>query len=235
MEVQDFAPHMLLARLVFKEPSPTVIDRRGALIAKLRDTLETAEFSIEGAAVEASSPDRRRRYRIGTAQVLASVENFDELQDVQNELSEFFKFALDQIEHPRIAQINVRTYDMAPTDSFGELRDAMAASLGAPKRRLAEVVGKPLSDAGWMMEFLDGDPRITTRFGPMRLEQIKTLLRDQRDDRYPAECLFLELDYLQTSEDLDVDRALARFSSCIESNRKLLRRMADWLKEALNA
>lgn len=235
MEVQDFAPHMLLARLLFKEPSPAVIDQRGALIATLRDTFGASEFSIEGAAVEALGSNRCWQYRIGTAQVLASIENFDELEEVRNELSKFFKLALGRLESPRIAQIHVRTYDMAPTDSFSELRDALATALAAPRQHLADVVGKPLSDAGWVMEFHHGDPHITIRFGPMKIEQIKKLQRDQRDDRYPEECLFLELDSLQTNGDLDDGQALARLPGCIESNRKLLRRVTDWLTEALSA
>lgn len=235
MEVQDFAPHMLLARLVFRESSPVVIDQRGALIATLRNEFEATQFAVENAAVEAFGEHRSTQYRVGTAQVLASAENFDERQQVQADLERFFKLALTRVGGPRVAQIEVRTYDMAPTDSFEELRDALAGSLVAPTQRLAEVVGRPLSDAGWVMEFLDGDPRITMRFGPMKSEQIKTLLRDQRDDRYPEQCLFVELDCIQGGEDLDVDRALARLSECIESNRRLLRRVSDWLTEALSA
>ncbi len=186
-------------------------------------------------AIEAFGGHTSAQYRIGTAQALASVENFDELEEVQADLMRFFKLALARLGGPRVARVEVQTYDMAPTDSFEELRDTLARSLIAPAQRLAEVVGKPPSDAGWVMEFLGGDPRITMRFGPMKAEQIKKLLRDQRDDSYPEQCLFLDLDYVHAGEDLDADQAPARLSACVESNRRLLRRAADWLTGALNA
>jgi hypothetical protein len=209
MEVQDFALHMLLARLVFKEATPSVVDQRGALIAALQEEFASMEFTVESAAVEVFGEHRSTQYRIGTAQAVASVENFDDLEDVRRDLNRFFLLALTRLEGPRVSQIEVRSYDMAPTDSFDALRDALAASLVAPAPRLAEVVGKPLSDAGWIMDFLGGDPAVRMRFGPLRIEQVKTLLRDELDDRYPEQCLFLDVDYTETDEDLDPDQALA--------------------------
>jgi len=233
MELQDFAPHLLLAQVVFKEPSPAVIDQRGAWITTLGEKFGATEFSAEAAAVEAFSEDKRKQYRVGTMQVVASVENFDEIERVGKELGEFVDVALTRVNRPRVAQVRVKTYDLAPTDSFDELRDALAASLLTPTQKLAEIVGKPMSDVGWVMEFLGSNPNITVRFGPMKIDQIKTMLRDERDSQYPEQFLFLDLDYLQEGEDLDVDQAVARLAKGIESNRHVVRHVADWLRETL--
>lgn len=233
MEVQDFAPHMLLAQLVFKEPSPTVIDQRGAWIATLRDEFGAAEFSAEGAAVEAFGEHRREQYRVGTMQVAASTENFDEIEDAEEKIRRFVELALDRAERPHLAVVRVRTFDLAATDSFGELRDALAASLGVARGELADVVGGGLSDAGWVLEFTDANPNITLRFGPMKANQIKTFLRDQRDSQYPGEFLFLDVDYAHTDQDLDSEQAVARLAHSIDSNRKVVHRVANWLTEKL--
>jgi hypothetical protein len=233
MELQDFAPHFLVTQLVFKAPSAAVIDQRGAWIATFRDEFGATEFAAEAAAVEAFSDDRCEQYRVGTAQVVGSIENFDDIVVAGAKLGQFVALALDRVERPHVAQIRVRTFELAATDSFAELRDALGESLGTPRGELAEVVGRPMTDAGWVLEFTDANPRVTLRFGPMKASQIKTVLRDQRDSQYPGEFLFLDVDYVQTDEDLDPEQAVARLSSSIESNRKLVQRVANWLVEKL--
>jgi len=229
MELQDFSPHLLVAQLAFKEPSAAVVDQRGAWITTFRNDFGATEFVAEAAAVEAFSDDRREQYRVGTAQVVGSIENFDEITEAGQKLGRFVELALDRVERPQIAQVRVRTFELAATDSFAELRDALGEALGAPRGELAEVVGGPMSDLGWVLEFTDANPNVTLRFGPMRASQIKTFLRDQRDSQYPGEFLFLDVDYVQADEDLDPEQAVARLASSIESNRRLVHRVANWI------
>jgi hypothetical protein len=229
VELQDFAPHLLVAQLAFKEPSAAVIDQRGAWITTFRNDFGATEFVAEAAAVEAFSEDRCEQYRVGTAQVVGSIENFDEIAEAGEKLGRFVELALDRVERPQIAQVRVRTFELAATDSFSDLRDALGEALGAPRAELAEVVGGPMSDLGWVLEFTDADPRVTLRFGPMKASQIKTFLRDQRDSQYPGEFLFLDVDYVQSDEDLDPVQAVARLASSIESNRRLVHRVAKWI------
>jgi hypothetical protein len=233
MELQDFAPHLLVTQLVFKNPSAAVIDQRGSWIATLRDEFGASEFAAEAAAVEAFSDDQREQYRVGTAQVVGSIENFDEFEAAGDKLGRFAERALDRLEQPHVAQVRVRTFELAATDSFAELRDALGEALGTPRGELADIVGRPMTDAGWVLEFMDGSPLITLRFGPMKASQIKTFLRDQRDSQYPGEFLLLDVDYAQTGEDLDPVQAVERLASSIESNRKLVHRVTKWLAEKL--
>jgi len=233
MEIQEFAPHVLIAQLVFKTQTPAVIDQRGALMAMLQEEFSAGEASGELAAVEAFSEDRREQYRVGTAQVMASSENFDELDDAGEKISRFADVTLRRLGRPHVGLVRVRTFDLAATASFEELRDALAATFGAPRGELAEVVGQPMSDAGWVFEFTDGQPNVTLRFGPMRASQIKAFVRDGRDSQYPAEFLFLDVDFAHPEEDLDSDQAVERLKRSIESNRKVVRRVTDWLREKL--
>jgi hypothetical protein len=136
MEVQDFAPHFLLAQLVFKDTSPAIIDQRAAWITTLRDEFGATEAQAELAAVEAFTEDRTEQYRVGTAQVLASIENFEEIETAGEKLARFAEVALDRIERPHIAQLRVRTFDLAATDSFEDLRDTLADALAAPRAEL---------------------------------------------------------------------------------------------------
>ncbi|HXA54017.1 MAG TPA: hypothetical protein VNV37_03990 [Solirubrobacteraceae bacterium] len=235
MELQDFAPHLLVTQLVCTNPSAAVIDQRGKWIATLRDEFGATEFAAEGAAVEAFSDDRREQYRVGTAQVVGSIENFDEIKAAGDKLGRFVERALDRLERPHVAQVRVRTFELAATDSFAELRDALGDALGTPRGELADIVGRPMTDAGWVLEFMGGSPLITLRFGPMKASQIKTFLRDQRDSQYPGEFLFLDVDYVQTGEDLDPAQAVERLATSIESNRRLVHRVAKWLTEKLNS
>ena len=197
------------------------------------DEFGAAEFSAEGAAVEAFGEHRREQYRVGTMQVVASTENFDEIEDAGERIGRFVALALDRVERPHLAVVRVRTFDLAATDSFEELRDTLAASFGVARGELADVVGGRLSDAGWVLEFADANPNITLRFGPMKASQIKTFLRDQRDSQYPGEFLFLDIDYAHTDQDLDPEQAVAQLGKSIDSNRKVARRVANWLAEKL--
>jgi hypothetical protein len=233
MELQEFAPHMLLAQLVFKTPTPAVIDQRGALMAMFQEEFDASEANGEPAAVEAFSEDKREQYRIGTAQVMASSENFDELDAAGEKISRFAEIALGRLGHPNVGLVRVRTFDLAATASFEELRDALAATFGASRGELAEIVGQPMSDAGWVFEFTDAQPNVTLRFGPMKASQIKTFVRDGRDSQYPAEFLFLDVDFVHPKEDLDPDQAVVRLQHSIESNRKVVRRVTDWLTEKI--
>jgi hypothetical protein len=231
MELQDFAPHLLFVQLVFKEQSPAVIDQRAKWITTLRDDFGAAECTAEAAAVEAFSGDKREQYRVGTAQIVASVENFDDVHEASEKLGQFARTALDRLERPQVAHLRVRTIDLAATDSFEGLRDALAEGFSVPRGEVADLVGSPMSDAGWVFEFTDGNPQVTFRFGPMRASQIKTMLRDQRDDQYPAEFLFLETDYVQNEVDLDLDEAVDRLAANIDNERTIVHRVAHWLTE----
>ncbi len=229
MEVQDFAPHFLLAQLVFKTTTPAIVDHRGAWVATLRDEFGATEAEVEPAAVEAFSEDKREQYRVGTAQVVASIENFEEIDAAGEKIARFAKLALERIDETKVAQIRVRTFDLAATDSFGELRDALADALTAPGAELADLGGSGLSDVGWVFEFTDGNPKITLRLGPMRASQIKEFLRDQRDSQYPGEFLFVDVDYVHAGEDLSPEQAVMRLTQDIEGNRKAVRRVSNWL------
>jgi hypothetical protein len=233
MEIQEFAPHMLLGQLVFKAPTPAVIDQRGSLMAMLQEEFDATETNGEPAAVEAFSEDQREQYRIGTAQVIASTENFDELDVAGAKIGRFAEVGLDRLGQPNVSVVRVRTFDLAATASFAELRDALAASFGTPRGELAGVVGQPMSDAGWVFEFADGQPNVTLRFGPMTASQIKRFVRDGRDSQYPAEFLFLDVDFAHTEQDLDAEQAIERLAHSIESNRKLVGRVTDWLRDKL--
>ncbi len=233
MEIQEFAPHMLLTQLVFKTQTPAIIDQRGALMAMCREEFDAGEANSELAAVEAFSEDKREQYRIGTAQVVASYENFDELDVAGEKLSRFAEVALDRLGRPTVGLVRVRTFDLAATASFEDLRNALAATFGAPRAELAEVVGQPLSDAGWVFEFADGQPNVTLRFGPMKASQVKAFVRDGRDSQYPAEFLFLDIDFAHPEVDLACDQAIERLKHSIASNRKVVRRVTDWLTEKL--
>jgi len=233
MELQEFAPHALVAQLVFKTPTPAVIDQRGTLMTMLQDEFDAGVANGEPAAVEAFSEDKREQYRIGTAQVMASSENFDELDAASEKISRFAGVALGRLGDPNVGLVRVRTFDLAATGSFEELRDTLAAAFGAPRGELAEIVGQPMTDVGWVYEFTDSQPNVTLRFGPMKASQIKTFVRDTRDSQYPAEFLFLDVDFAHPKEDLDPDRAVARLQHSIESNRKVVRRVTDWLTEKI--
>ncbi len=196
--------------------------------------LKLAGVNIHPTAAEVRSEDGRDRYRIGVAQALAMLGNFDKVEDAIERARGFFEMALDRLGGPGVGRLNVHTVDVAPADSFELVRDRLAEILlGGHARTLGGAVGAPLSDMGWSAEFEDTNRKVTVRLGPMQSEQLDELLEEQDADA-PPNMLFLDVDSeLQITERGGRD-AIDSWAKAVEMHRAMTTRMGDWLREVLN-
>jgi hypothetical protein len=233
VELQDFAPQHLYSQLVFAEPEASILDRRGATTKAMREHLKLSNYTLHPTAVEVASDDNRNQYRIGIAQVFASLMSFDDFAGASSQTRGFLEMALEHLQNPGVAELNVRTYDIAPTDSFEQLRDSLIAGLAPGAKGLISTVGVPLTDAGWVFEFNDQNSAVSVQLGPMLGGQLEVMLRDQGSGSYPPNALFLSVDSKLRREDAKSPDAVDWWSRAVEGNRKRVARIGEWLREMM--
>ena len=95
MELQEFAPHLLISQIRLRTPVPTFFDSRGALIAELRDLLDVPEWSYNQDGIDVFSTDGRELFRVRSAEIYASFENFDDFQTATARTRSFIERVLD--------------------------------------------------------------------------------------------------------------------------------------------
>jgi hypothetical protein len=234
VELQDFALQHLYSRLAFADTEGSVLDRRGATAKAMGDHLKLSNVVLQPTAAEIRSDDGRDQYRIGVAQIYASLHNFDDFDGARDRTRDFFEMATKYLENPSVNSVTVRSYDIAPVDSFEDLRDELTATLVGDIQVLRDAVGVPLADAGWVFEFKDAHANVGVRFGPMESAQLQAMLEDEQGEGYPSYVLFLEV-LRDLSSDSPKTDPLDWWSRAVEANRGMTKRIGDWLRRELGS
>jgi hypothetical protein len=233
MELQDFALQHLYSQLGFAESQPAVVDTRGSTAKAMQKHLGLTNASLQPTAAEVSSDDGRDHYRIGIAQTYASLMNVDDLAQAKEQTDGFLKMAMEHLQKPAVAALNIRTFDIAPADSFEDLRDALRRGLTPAAPGLIDAVGVPLSDLTWVFEFKDQDTAVSVQFGPMENEQLRAILQDPDGADYPDNALFLSVDTKLRHKDGNSQDPLEWWDRSVEAHRKKAGRIGEWLREGI--
>jgi hypothetical protein len=219
--------------MAYAETVGSVLDERGGIATEITKHLGKLTVMLDATAAELRSEGERNRYRIGIAQIYASLMGFDDLDVARSEVRDFLELALALTGEPTLRSMNVRTFDVAPADSFVALRDRLAARIATGGDGAARAVGMPLSDIGWIYEFKGQGSQAVVHFGAMEDEQLKEMLRDEEGDDYPPCVLFLDIDLKFEPADADKHKALDWWAECVDENRRMALRLGDWLREMI--
>lgn len=230
MELQEFAGVQLYSQLGYSAAAPSILDRQGATMSALQEHLQLTDFTLNPTAVEVGTDDGQDRFRIGIYQTFASLMKFNHEDEALSTTRDFFSMAIEHMDRPAIAGVNIRVQRIAPVDSFEELRDALATSLTQDMNELQNAVGIPLQDVGWSYDF-DGDGLVAkVAFGPMRPSQLLEILGAGNEDDFPPTFLFLRVDAsMQNSGDRDSD-PIKLWEGAAERVSRLADRLGGWIK-----
>jgi hypothetical protein len=203
-----------------------MVDRRGEAAGKMRELLDLPSMSLDPTAAELKSNDGREKFRIGFMQILAELSGFDQFDDATARSREFFEMALDFL-GPDPESINLRTADIAPAASFDELRDRLHETIVVDAAGLQEAIGSQLSDTAWVFEFESGENSGRVQFGPMKIEQLDTLLGVTDSVGGPSEMLFLTTETkTRASSGKDM---IENWEAALTSHRRVAERAGTWL------
>jgi hypothetical protein len=228
VEVQELACKALMANVRFRL-SPLLADNRGALIQRLGDLLDTNEFGWTESGVQVFTTDKKEFFSVSGRDVVASCEHFEDREETAAKIRAFVAAALDALAVEHYDFLGVRTFWIAPTDSFDGLRDALVAKFAGGRAALNDLVGKAMTDVGWVFEFHDADPRVTVRLGPMKSAQaMAQAFRVDDAAVYPPEFLFLDVDRILSDAPQPASDALRKLDRGIEHNVELAGRLGRY-------
>ena len=179
VEIQDFATQHLYSQIEYAEAQGSVVDRRGQIGTAMSKHLGLSDTSMDPTAAEVVSDGRRDQYRVGIAQIYASLVTFSDFEGARDHTRDFLEFALGLVGKPELESTTVRSYDIAPVDNFDLLRDRLANRLTTGIDGLS--IGFSLSDIAWVLEFGGEHESARVQFGPMKDKQLKGLLRASED------------------------------------------------------
>jgi hypothetical protein len=235
VELQDFALQHLFSRLELAETQGAIIDRRGATADAMSKHLGMSNVLLQPTAAEVTSEDGLDKFRIGIAQVYASLGSFNDFEDACVRTRDFFEMAADQVSGLTVRQVEIRSWDIAPVDSFEALRDRLAEKLLGSAKEIAGIVGSRLTDAGWTLEFREDDSSVSVRFGPMQSAQLRSSLQGEQgaDSDYPANFLFLEVYREVGNQTVSGEHALDWWKKVMTANRAMSEHIGGWLKEKI--
>ncbi len=238
MEVQGFAPVHLIAQVTFARSQGVVVDNRGRLGSMIAEQFDLENVSVRETAAQIEGADGRDQYRIGIAQLRASLRSFTEFDDALERVRRFFQVALDQLGNPVVINATAHTTDVAATNSLEGLRDALAEHVTPPTGTLKEALGIPFTDLGLSFRFEDPDKSSTQiQFGPMDESTLAQFLQDPAPTGYPALGLMLDVHtrHIVVAEPGDGEADVIGFwDKALASNRRSTERTGSWLKEVIS-
>ncbi len=193
------------------------------------DFLKLPSLSLHPTAVEVASEENREQYRIGLVQIYALLTGFDDFEEASGKVGEFLQMAVEHLDPPKVEAINVRTCDIAPVESFEDLRDRLNEALVSGIGGVRNAIGVPLSDSAWVFEFEDANVSGRIQFGPMQSEQLEEVLQVKEGIEVPPNMLFLLVDSkFQGNEHED---AVERWRRAVAKQRGMAERTGAWLTE----
>lgn len=221
MEVQELACKALIANVRFPL-SPRMIDNRGQLIERFAEVLGTEQFGYSDLGVDVYTTNEHDHFRLTGTSLTASCEHPESVEETGERIKRFVREGVDALGVQHVQFLGVRTFWVAPTSSFGELRDALMERFSTAPARLADLAGKRPTDIGWHFEFHGSDPKVTVRMGPMTSEQaMANIFRVGDASLYPPEFLFMDLDRVLNDDAQPAAEVNDRLGRAIEHNMDL--------------
>jgi hypothetical protein len=232
MELQDFVLKGVTSQLRWGVVTPRFIDRRGALIEALTAQHDLTEWGYGDDGLEVFKQDQSIVLAAGNREARGIFENVEDTGEVSRTCRGFFEFVLGELEISAISFVGVRSFWLAPTDSFEGLNAWMIEKLSPGVGPLSEAIGTNPTDAGWVLEFHAADPKHTLRFGPMNPQQaMGQIFRDQNAENYPPQFLFLDFDRVYNEDKIDRSAALDRWEKSFGRNLEIGAKLGQLLSD----
>jgi hypothetical protein len=185
---------------------------------------------MDPTAAEVSTDESMTKYRIGIMQLFAAV-NIQIFQDDLEAVGEFFRRGWELAGSPRLTRVTAHTSDVAPVQSFDELRDALEGTL-PNQGGLREAVGVPLEDFGLALDFSDEHWIVEVKIGPMREDELRGLFEAPKTVDFPPDALFLDVKAVMRRPN-EAANALELWTKAFDRNRKITHNVDAWLREVL--
>jgi hypothetical protein len=232
MELQDFVLKGVTSQLRWGVLTPRFIDRRGALIEALLARHDLTEWGYGEDVLEVFKQDQSIALAAGNQEARGIFENVEDTGEVASTCRSFFEFVLGELDISEVSFVGVRSYWLAPTDSFEGLTAWMIEKLSPGVGPLREAVGTKPTDAGWVFEFHAADPKHRLRLGPMNPQQaMAQFFRDKNEENYPPQFLFLDFDRVYNDDKIDRSAALDRWETSFGRNLEIGAKLGQLLSD----
>jgi hypothetical protein len=227
VELQEFSPVQYFSHLGYDNaPEPLIVDKRGEAAQRMRDHLDLDTLNLHPTAAEMAAADGREKFRIGLFQTYAQISAFDDAEEAVERVRSYLSIATDFLK-PKVERITLRTFVVAPTSSFEDLRDVLNRRLLGGVDKAREALGADISDSSWVLESESQDTTRRLQFGPMRDSQLQGML--EMTERFgPPEMLFLLTESRSTLA-IDDSEILGAWAKLWDAHEKFTARTSDWL------
>lgn len=233
MELQDLVVRGVLGVTRFP-PSAKFVDSRSAIIEAVQGMHDLPHWSYGGDNVDVFREDRTLSVAVTSREVRISFESDDDLDAIVSAGRRTIDEVLSLLGVPEVVFVGAETYWIAASDDFEELNAWMSESLGGKALEIANLVDKPVSDCGWVFDFMgEGDPKFHLRLGPMTREQAhQQFFRHHDKEVDPDVFLFLDIDRFVNEPPIEVSTATALWEETLRANFDLGRAIGRFLEEA---
>lgn len=234
MELQEPVARGITTQLRFATVSPRFVDRRGALIESLvSEEDDLTEWGYGQDFLEVFSKDESVALAVSARDLRAIFEHFDDSGTVINRTRAFLQATLEEFATPQINFVGVRSYWLAAADTFEGLNEWLLERLGPPLADFSDVVGSKPTDAGWVLDYHERDPKHTVRIGPMTPAQVTAqFFRDNDQEHFPPQFLFLDIDRVYNEDVIDAEKALETWERSLARNLEIGEKLAGLLTAA---
>jgi hypothetical protein len=230
MELQDLVPAGVTSQLRFATVNPGFVDRRGALIESLLTQGELTEWRYGEDFLEVFRRDQSVALFASSRDLRAIFEHFEDRATVVSRTRDFLGATLEELAVTEIGFIGVRSYWLAAADSFADLNEWLLERLSPPLTPFFDVVGSKPTDAGWVLEFREKDPKHNLKIGPMTPAQATAqFFRDNDEENFPPQFLFLDIDRIYNEEVIATDKALERWEKSFTRNFEIGEKLGELL------
>jgi hypothetical protein len=235
VELQELSLKSVWTQLRFA-PQARFADVRGQVTEELSRTHDLAEWAWGDALVHVFSADRTTNLIVTGRELRAGFEHIERVDDLRESVRSFFSFGLDVLGVEEVIFLGVRTHWLAAVDSFDELRDWLVSTFSRGAAPVLEPFGGSSTDAAWVFEFHQQDPKHSLRFGPMKQAQlIEQHLATDSSEGIPAEFLFVDMDRVYNESPIESEGVIQRWADSFQRSLDIGERLGQAFSTAAEA
>jgi hypothetical protein len=223
MELQELALKALGCQLRY-ELTPRYPDVRGRLAEEVIERFDVPQWGWGDQFLNFGNEEQSRVLIAGGQEVRAQINRVSDISETVAMIGDFFALALDILDVKEVSFVGARSYWAAAVSSFDELREWMLNGLGSSVLNdVSGQVGGKLTDIGWVLEFMDQDPKHRLALGPMTREQLlERVLPSATSDDIPDAFLFIDFDRIYNETEHDRGQALEKWRNAVDRNLEIV-------------
>ncbi len=233
MEIQEPVLKSVLSEIRFPV-TPRFVGSRGDLVERLKALKGLQDWNMAEQFVQVftnGEPDHLLQVSAGNTAL--SLENLT-APECKELTAAAIEIVLEVLDLQEVSYVGVRSWWIAATESFQDLRDALIERFAAESTSVLEPVGQKPSDVGWVFEFRSTQPQHVLRVGPMGQEQAsREIFRDKDPDNYPPQFLYVDLDRHYSDESVPAAAAVDRWTRTFDRSLSVAEDVMSRLRLAL--